>query len=61
MKHDYYNYYITNAGVSASIIKEQAAWLKSTFGQRGECWTHKNGVFWFMNESDRNWFILRWP
>lgn len=55
-----YNHHIKTNGLSSLLIKEQAAWLKSSFGNRGERWTHFNGVFWFKNDADKNWFILRW-
>ena len=55
-----YNHHIKTYGLSSSLIKEQAAWLKSSFGNRGERWAHFNGVFWFKNDADKNWFILRW-
>ena len=54
-----YNYWIKHCCVS-SIVKEQAAWMKSSFGNRGTRWTHKSGVFLFKNEEDRNWFLMRW-
>jgi hypothetical protein len=44
-------------------------WCWDTFGQRGEVydgpgiphrWYYQRNVFWFRDERDYEWFILRW-
>lgn len=49
------------------MYDEQHTWCVETFGERGDfsssdiCrWYHNGSVFYFLNEEDCNWFILRW-
>jgi hypothetical protein len=47
------------------------AWCKETFGastgsiwsawqEPGERWYANNSKFWFRDEADQTWFLLRW-
>ena len=53
--------------------KEMEAWARQTYGEPGDMWDSHDWVwpetarwmmnnrkFWFRNEKDRDWFILRW-
>lgn len=52
---------------------ELETWCRETFGEPGDVWPNEdftwpecprwimnNGKFWFRNERDRSWFIMRW-
>jgi len=47
---------------------EMMAWMVETFGPTAHDgvwtpnmrWYANNARFWFRNEKDRNWFIMRW-
>lgn len=52
---------------------EMEAWCRSTFGDPGDMWDsddwccpenarwlQNNRKFWFRNQKDRDWFIVRW-
>ena len=47
---------------------EMMEWCVATFGPApedgiwtpGSRWYANNARFWFRNEADRNWFLLRW-
>lgn len=52
---------------------EMEVWCTRTFGEPGELWPAKdfnwlegmrwamnNRKFWFRNEKDRDWFVIRW-
>jgi hypothetical protein len=48
---------------------EMELWCQQTFGKMGNIWDAKNpyfrwtandAKFWFIEEKDREWFILRW-
>jgi len=36
------------------------AWCSETFGVRGIRWTAREGKYWFRDERDLTWFMLRW-
>lgn len=35
-------------------------WTKSNIRIPNERWYQNNGKFWFRNEADFSWFLLRW-
>jgi hypothetical protein len=42
-----------------------ADWITMTFGDSdwstpNSCWIGSDRKYWFRNEADRNWFMLRW-
>jgi hypothetical protein len=40
---------------------EGSIWFsKNVAPEAGQRWYTNNSKFWFRNEADRNWFILRW-
>ncbi len=52
---------------------EMEAWCRATFGEPGDMWEsndwcwpesarwlQNNRKFWFRNERDRDWFIIKW-
>jgi len=48
---------------------EMELWCEQTFGKMGDIWdpkkpfirwTANDAMFWFREEKDREWFILRW-
>lgn len=65
----YYTVAPTMAGVS---WRDMSAWCSEIFGPStgniwgggtnapGERWYQNNAKFWFRDESDRDWFMLRW-
>lgn len=55
------------------VWADMEAWCRATFGEPGDMWEsndwcwpesarwlQNNRKFWFRNERDRDWFILRW-
>ena len=51
--------------------REMNVWCQATFGpstgsiwatiqEPGERWYQNNAKFWFRDEADRTWFLLRW-
>jgi len=35
-------------------------WFKANIQAPNERWYQNNGKFWFRDEADRTWFLLRW-
>ena len=55
------------------VWKDMEAWCIETFGEPGEIWPNQDFVwpevprwmqnnrkFWFRNEKDRDWFVIKW-
>jgi hypothetical protein len=63
--------YLTVHPTNGSRWNEMMAWMIETFGPSGTpenpgCWSPdqrwyaNNAKFWFREEKDRNWFVLKW-
>jgi hypothetical protein len=64
--------YLTVAPMNAEgLWSDMMSWMVTTFGPSGTtenpgCWTAdqrwyaNNAKFWFRNQKDRDWFVLRW-
>jgi len=61
-------YYIVRPCISGTSWKTMEEWSIGTFGPDGGSvwknlnsrWYMNNSKFWFRNEADRTFFILRW-
>ena len=60
--------YLTVHPSNGSAWNEMMAWMVETFGPTahdgvwtpGMRWYANNAKFWFRNQKDRDWFVLRW-
>jgi len=62
--HDYYGVLLSSCN---STRWDQVTWCTEQFGKAGDftnivaCrWYHHGNRFGFLNEADRDWFVLRW-
>ena len=64
-------YYTVAPPMDGAAWRDMAAWCIETFGsstgsiwsawqEPGERWYANNAKFWFRDEADRTWFILKW-
>jgi len=64
-------YYTVAPPMDGAAWRDMAAWCIETFGsstgsiwsawqEPGERWYTNNAKFWFREEADRTWFILKW-
>ena len=64
-------YYTVAPPMEGAPWREMEAWCIETFGsstgsiwsawqEPSERWYQNNGKFWFRDEADRTWFLLRW-
>ena len=64
-------YYTVAPPMSGVSWRDMSAWCSETFGsstgsiwsawqEPGERWYANNSKFWFREEADRTWFILKW-
>jgi hypothetical protein len=64
-------YYTVAPPMEGVSWRDMAAWCTETFGastgsiwsartESGERWYANNTKFWFREEADRTWFLLRW-
>ena len=61
--------YLTVAPMNAEgLWSDMMEWMVATFGPTdkegvwtpGQRWYVNNAKFWFRNQKDRDWFVLRW-
>ena len=60
--------YLTVHPSNGSAWNEMMTWMVETFGPTahdgvwtpGMRWYANNAKFWFRNQKDRDWFVLRW-
>ena len=61
--------YLTVAPMNAEgMWSDMMEWMVTTFGPTdkegvwtpGQRWYANNAKFWFRNQKDRDWFVLRW-
>lgn len=60
--------YLTVHPSNGSAWNEMMAWMVETFGPTAHDgvwtpnmrWYANNAKFWFRNQKDRDWFVLRW-
>ncbi len=60
--------YLTVHPSNGSAWNEMMAWMVETFGPTahdgvwtpGMRWYANNAKFWFRNQKDRDWFVLKW-
>jgi hypothetical protein len=64
-------YYTVAPPMDGAAWRDMAAWCQETFGastssiwsawqEPGERWYANNAKFWFREEADRTWFLLKW-
>ena len=60
-----YSYWVQPMYYSGVEWYAMADWMTKTFGDSdwstpNSCWIGSDRKYWFRNEADRNWFMLRW-
>ena len=64
-------YYTVAPPLTSVTWREMYVWCQETFGpstgsiwaniqEPSERWYQNNGKFWFREEADRTWFLLKW-
>jgi hypothetical protein len=67
-------YYTVAPAMGLMPWREMETWCEETFGKTGSLWQEtknltpgphrrwymNNSKFWFREEADRSWFVLRW-
>jgi hypothetical protein len=44
----------------SSLFAEQLAWANNTFGEDDARWAYNRLCFYFKEQKDYNWFVLKW-
>jgi hypothetical protein len=53
-------YVILNSLMPSEQKNRYPSWCNETFHHDDWLWLQRTNTFIFKNESDRNWFLLRW-
>ena len=68
--HTYYTVYVNGRNLYGdyTVWEDMISWAVDTYGPTeipgplttGKRWYVNNAMFWFKEEKDREWFVLRW-